>query len=181
MTEEKENLPELPHDFVDHLIHEWHVVHPELDLEGVALVARLVRLSQYFTNRLDTNFDSFGTNRGEFEVLAALARHPETSLTPKEIHRKILVSSGGLSNRLRRLEEKGLIRRDEDPCDGRGVIVKLLPKGQRLVDKVLFTHVAIEKQLVQGLNAQEKEQLIAIMKKLLVAQPVSLNRQDRVK
>lgn len=179
MSQENEIVSELPQDFVDILIEEWNAVRPELDLEGVALVARLVRLSQYFTNRLDSNFDVYGTNRGEFEVLAALARHPETSLTPKEIHRKILVSSGGLSNRLRRLEEKGLIRRDEDPCDGRGVIVKLLPKGLSLVEEVLLSHIAIEKQMVRVLDAQEKEQLIRIMKKLLVAQPVSLNRQNR--
>ena len=117
-------------DFVDSLEEEWLREVPDLHTAGLAVVARLVRMSYYIARRVDSNLARFGLTRGEFEVLAVLTRNPDAKITPKDIHAKILITSGGLSNRIRKLEEKGLIVRMPDQSDGRGVVLKVTEKGR---------------------------------------------------
>lgn len=116
-------------DFVDSLEEEWLREVPDLHTAGLAVVARLVRMSYYIARRVDSNLARFGLTRGEFEVLAVLTRNPDAKITPKDIHAKILITSGGLSNRIRKLEEKGLIVRMPDQSDGRGVVLKVTERG----------------------------------------------------
>ena len=162
-------------DFVDSLIAEWLTVVPDLDLSGLPVIARIVRMSHYVSMHVDANFAKYGLNVGEFEVLAALTRNPDEQLSPKELQKKILISSGGLSNIVNRLESKELISRAQDPSDRRGVIVSLTPAGKELALKVVRTHVAIEADLADGLSEQEREQLTALLKKLIMSQKKDLN------
>lgn len=165
-------------DFVDSLIEEWLTAVPELDLSGLPVIARIVRMSHYVSKYVDANFELYNLNVGEFEVLAALTRTPNQQLSPKELQKKILISSGGLSNRINRLEAKKLIRRVPDPNDRRGVIVKVTPQGKKLTLKVVPTHVAIEKDLLQGLSATDRKQLATLLKKLILSQKTQLNESS---
>lgn len=166
-------------DFVDNLIYEWLDTVPSLDLSGLPIIARIVRMSHYISQFVDANFAKYNLNVGEFEVLAALARNPDRQLTPKDLQKKILISSGGLSNRINRLEEKKYIVRMPDPSDRRGVIVKITPEGRRLTLDVVVTHVGIEKDLIQGLSDEEKEQLAGLLKKLIRTQKSELNDSEK--
>ena len=165
-------------DFVDKLIQEWLDAVPSLDLSGLPVIARIVRMSHYISQFVDANFARYNLNVGEFEVLAALARNPDRQLSPKELQKKILISSGGLSNRINRLEEKKYIVRIPDPSDRRGVIVKITPEGRKLTLEAVVTHVAIEKALIQGLQAEDREQLAELLKKLIKSQKSELNEKN---
>lgn len=165
-------------DFVDTLIHEWLDTVPSLDLSGLPVIARIVRMSHYISQFVDANFAQYNLNVGEFEVLAALARNPDRQLTPKDLQKKILISSGGLSNRINRLEKKKYIIRMPDPSDRRGVIVKITPEGRQLTLDVVVSHVGIEKELIQELNDEEKEQLARLLKKLIKIQKSELNEKE---
>lgn len=162
-------------DFVDTLIAEWLDTVPSLDLSGLPIIARIVRMSHYISQFVDANFSRYNLNVGEFEVLAALARNPDRQLSPKDLQKKILISSGGLSNRINRLEEKKYIVRMPDPSDRRGVIVKITPEGRKLTLEAVVTHVAIEKALIQGLEAKDQDDLAKLMKKLIQSQKTDLN------
>ena len=162
-------------DFVDSLEEEWLREVPDLHTAGLAGVARLVRMSYYIARRVDSNLARFGLTRGEFEVLAVLTRNPDAKITPKDIHAKILITSGGLSNRIRKLEEKGLIVRMPDQSDGRGVVLKVTEKGRELTLKAVTSHVEVECQLVEGLSAQDREALSGLLKKLILSQSRVLN------
>ncbi|MDC9786968.1 MarR family winged helix-turn-helix transcriptional regulator [Proteus mirabilis] len=164
-------------DFVDTLIQEWLETVPTLDLSGLPIIARIVRMSHYISQFIDANLARYNLNVGEFEVLAALARNPDRQLSPKELQKKILISSGGLSNRINRLEEKKFIVRIPDPADRRGVIVKITPEGRKLTLEAVETHVAIEKSLVQGLDTENKDQLAMLLKKLIQSQKSELNEK----
>ncbi|SPZ21161.1 Multiple antibiotic resistance protein marR [Providencia rettgeri] len=164
-------------DFVDTLIQEWLETVPTLDLSGLPIIARIVRMSHYISQFIDANLARYNLNVGEFEVLAALARNPDRQLSPKELQKKILISSGGLSNRINRLEEKKFIVRIPDPADRRGVIVKITPEGRKLTLEAVETHVAIEKSLVQGLDDENKDQLAMLLKKLIQSQKSELNEK----
>lgn len=165
-------------DFVDTLIREWLDAVPTLDLSGLPVIARIVRMSHYISQFVDANFARYNLNVGEFEVLAALARNPDRQLSPKELQKKILISSGGLSNRINRLEEKKFIVRIPDPSDRRGVIVKITPEGRKLTLEAVVTHVAIEKALIEGLEAEDREQLAELLKKLIKSQKSELNEKS---
>lgn len=169
ITEESEK------DFVDKLIEEWLDTVPSLDLSGLPVIARIVRMSHYISQFVDANFARYNLNVGEFEVLAALARNPDRQLSPKDLQKKILISSGGLSNRINRLEAKKYIVRMPDPTDRRGVIIKITPEGRKLTLEVVVTHVAIEKALIEGLNGADQEQLADLLKKLIKSQKSELN------
>ncbi|GKX55557.1 MarR family transcriptional regulator [Leminorella grimontii] len=175
MTEIKQDSNK---DFVDKLIQEWLDAVPSLDLSGLPVIARIVRMSHYISQFVDANFARYNLNVGEFEVLAALARNPDRQLSPKELQKKILISSGGLSNRINRLEEKKYIVRIPDPSDRRGVIVKITPEGRKLTLEAVVTHVAIEKALIQGLDVEDREQLAELLKKLIKSQKSELNEKS---
>ena len=146
-----------------------------LRAEGRAGGARLVGRGYYIARRGDSNLARVGLTRGEFEVLAVLTRNPDAKSTPKDIHAKILITSGGLSNRIRKLEEKGLIVRMPDQSDGRGVVLKVTEKGRELTLKAVTSHVEVECQLVEGLSAQDREALSGLLKKLILSQSRVLN------
>ena len=89
-------------DFVDSLEEEWKAQVPTLSTEPIAVVARLVRMSYYVERRVAENLARYDLTRGEFEVLAVLTRNPDMVITPKILQTKILITSGGLSNRRKR-------------------------------------------------------------------------------
>ncbi|EBW7589734.1 MarR family winged helix-turn-helix transcriptional regulator [Salmonella enterica] len=165
-------------DFVDNLIQEWLDAFPSLNLSGLPVIARIVRMSHYISQFVDSNLARYNLNVGEFEVLAALARNPDRQLSPKELQKKILISSGGLSNRINRLEEKKYIVRIPDPTDRRGVIVRITPEGRKLTLEAVVTHVAIEEALIQGLDIEDREQLAGLLKKLIKSQKSELNENS---
>ncbi|EHJ5407393.1 MarR family transcriptional regulator [Salmonella enterica subsp. enterica serovar Wedding] len=164
-------------DFVDQLIAEWLDTIPSLDLSGLPVIARIVRMSYYISQFVDENFARYNLSIGEFEVLAALARNPDRELSPKDLQKKILISSGGLSNRINRLEAKKYIVRIPDPSDRRGVIVKITPEGRKLTLEAVVSHVAIEKGLIQRLNEADQKQLASLLKKLIKSQNTELNEK----
>ena len=68
---------------------------------------------------MDRVFQPHGLTGGDFVVLAALRRSGKPyQLTPTALTRSMMVSSGGTTKRLDRLEARGLIRRDPDPPTG---------------------------------------------------------------
>jgi Transcriptional regulators len=171
----KQTPPHKQKDFVDDLIAEWLIPFPTLDVSAIPVVARIVRMSHHISQLVDANFARYNLTVGEFEVLAALTRHPQEQMTPKQLGKNILISSGGLTNRINRLEEKALIVRLPDPTDRRGVIIQVTPKGKALAMEAVVTHMIVENTLIDGLDPTEKEQLAALLKKLLLTQKKELN------
>lgn len=163
-------------DFVDSLQEEWLAEDPELPAQGLPVVARLVRLGYYIARRVDANFERFNLTRGEFEVLAVLVRNPELNITPKILQTKILITSGGLSNRIRRLEEKGLVTRTPDPIDRRGVILKATPEGRELTLKAVTSHMQVENDFMKGMSPEKQRELAKLLKELILSQQGALNR-----
>ena len=162
-------------DFVDSLEEEWKAQVPQLQTEPISVVARLVRMSYYVERRVAINLARYDLNRGEFEVLAVLTRNPEENITPKILQTKILITSGGLSNRIRKLEEKGLLVRLSDPNDRRGVILKSTEKGKEITRQAVTSHVEVERQIASGLSPEEQRELASLLKRLILQQQQSLN------
>jgi DNA-binding MarR family transcriptional regulator len=118
-------------DHVHHVVEQWRRAAPELDRSAFAVVGRISRVAQLLQADLERVFAGHGVNGGEFDVLAALRRRGRPyRLTPTELGKALVVSSGGMTKRLRMLEARGLIRRQPAPNDGRSTTVSLTRKGK---------------------------------------------------
>ena len=90
-------------------------------------------------------------------------------LTPTALMRTALVTSGAITQRLDRLEEKGLITRERSLDDGRAVVVTLTTAGRDALDAALPDHLETERRLLDGLPADDRGQLAGLLRRLLVA------------
>ncbi len=109
-----------------------------------------------------------GLRREGWDVLASLRRAgPPFRLSPTELYLGLMRTSGAMTNRLRRLEEAGLVRRVADPADARSLLVELTAEGRRLVDELAPRHVANERRLIEALSPNEQRQLAGLLAKLL--------------
>ena len=155
-------------DHVDLVLEQWSEQRPDLDASPMGVIGRLSRLSQLFDGELRRNFARHDLDRASFDVLATLRRsNSEHSLTPAGLMHSSMVTSGAISQRLDRLEARGLVTRAPSETDGRGVRVTLTAEGLRLIDAVLPTHVDTEHQLLAGLSADEQKRLAGLLRTLL--------------
>ncbi len=157
-------------DAVDRIIAAWAHERPELDTAPAAIVGRVGRLRWYFDAALERTFRRFNLTRAAFDVLAALRRSGRPYRLPQKVLMTALMrTSGTTSFRIDRLESQGLVRREPDPGDGRGVFVTLTKKGLRLVDAVAPAHLTNERRLVAALSNAERATLVTLLRKLLLS------------
>jgi DNA-binding MarR family transcriptional regulator len=156
-------------DYIEEMIAAWRRERPGLDLSGMAVVARLLRVAHRFDEAQDEFFSALGLKPGWLDVLAALRRAGEPyRLTPTRLAEEALISTAGMTNRLDRLEDAGLIARLPDPDDRRGVLVELTDEGFELVDSAVDAHRGLSRRLLGTLDARERDALDQLLAKLLV-------------
>jgi len=148
---------------------QWREQRPDLDSFAMAVIGRLGELSQVISrDHLLPFFASHGLQAGEFDVLATLRRAGEPfALMPTALYESAMISSGGMTSRIDRLEKAGLIERRKHPSDRRGILVALTPAGFALIDNMLTAHVANLQRVLGALSDEEKQQLHGLTGKLL--------------
>ena len=155
-------------DRIERLVGQWSAERPDLDLDTMDLVARLIRVAQLINGRIDELAAGFGVHRGEGDVLFALRRSgPPFRLSPTRLAGSLLVTSGTMTNRLDRLEQRGLIKRLPNPHDRRSLDVELSAEGRRLVDIAVTRHVANEREMLSVLSKRDRTDLVRITRKLI--------------
>jgi DNA-binding MarR family transcriptional regulator len=159
-------------DEVDRIVGEWNRVRPDLDVSPTHTLQRITRIGILQGASFAKVFAPYGVSFGEYLVLAALRRAgPPYQMNPTRLFNSVVLSSGAMTNRLDRLEEMGLVERLLDPNDRRGRLVALTDRGRELVDAAAVEHLANEERLLRALDADEREQLAALLRKLLVSPP----------
>jgi DNA-binding MarR family transcriptional regulator len=148
---------------------EWRRERPDLDSFPMALFGRLAETALVVArDRLSPLFTRFGLQAGEFDVLATLRRSgPPYVLTPTALYEAAMISSGGMTSRLDRLERTDLVARRSHPSDRRGALVALTAKGLALIDEAVAAHVANERALLDELTPSEQTELYRLLGKLL--------------
>lgn len=155
-------------DHVDRLRAQWARELPDLDTEPMAILGRAFRLSNLVRPSIEETFAAHGIDRGEFDVIATLRRSGTPyKLTPTQMYASLMISSGGLTHRLIRLEKAGLIRREKSPADGRSVFVALTPKGRELAEQAFRVDMASELDFLKHLDQPDRDALAALLRKLL--------------
>jgi len=112
----------------------------------------------------------YGLRTSDLDVLGALRTQPRPwQLTPTELYRALLLSSGGLTKILHRLEAAGWIDRPANPVDGRSKLVRLTRSGERQLEKALQAVLENEDQRMTVLSDEEQQQLGQLLGKLVGA------------
>jgi DNA-binding MarR family transcriptional regulator len=167
-------------DHVDRVRDQWRLARPDLDTAPMGLVARVGRLAAYFDDSTNALMARYGLARSSWDVLASLRRSGEPfELTPSQLCRGLMRSSGAMTNKLKALEGQGLIERDRDPHDGRGKLVRLKPRGLALVEQIAGDHVANEREMLASLTQAEWDALESTLRTLLSSFESSLDEPPR--
>lgn len=171
---------EPPQDHVGELIAGWHAERPDLPVEPLAVVYRLLRLAAHLRAEVDKVFARAGISSADFAVLANLRRAGQPyRLSQRQLAETLRLTGGTISVRIDRLAERGLVRRDPDPQDGRGVQVTLTDHGERLFDAIAPEHLANEERLVAALDEVAQARLGRLLHTLLVEfEPIVGRRAD---
>jgi len=158
-------------DEVDAIIAAWERERPDLDVAPVGVVSRIARVAAWFSRALELNFEGHGLTKADFEALAALRRSgsPFRSSQSRLMH-ELSLTPGTVSVRVARLVERGFVERLDDQDDRRGVIVGLLPAGERAFEDVVHDHLATERQLLAALDPGEQDLLAGLLRRLLTAE-----------
>lgn len=155
-------------DAIDRMIAAWRAARPELDPSPLELVGRVIVLAQHLQRSVDLALEKHGLTLGQFDILATLRRHgPKGGLSPSQLLESVMLSSGGMTARLDKLTEAGLIYRKADADDRRVVKVELTAKGRRVIDAATATRFAEAAASLPPLKAAEMETLAELLRRWL--------------
>jgi len=131
----------------------------------------VMRLAHLYDAEMASVSRSFRLKPGWLDVLSALRRiGPPYRMSATELARWVLLSSGGMTSRLDRMEEAGLVRRRPDPSDRRGVLIELMPRGREVIDAAIDSHLALYEELLStALTKAEQRTFIELMRKQILA------------
>ena len=155
---------------MDAIVEAWRRERPDLDPSAKQVTGRVIRLAGLLQDAYARPFAALGLNSGDYGVLVSLRRAGSPyQLTPTDLARRQMMTSGGMTSAIDRLERKGLVARTPNPNDRRGSLVGLSEEGLRTVDEAMGLHVAEEHRLLEGLDEAERVQLESLLRRLLVS------------
>ncbi|MER5864542.1 MarR family transcriptional regulator [Kitasatospora sp. NPDC002040] len=160
----------LPPDAVDAIAAQWNAVRPDLSTDAMEVFGRIFRISRTVTDRLGQAHAAFGIGTGEFDVIGTLRRSGEPyTLSPRELTATLMLTTGGMTGRLDKLERAGLVTRSPDPHDRRGLRITLTPAGLDLADRVIGANTAVYGEVLAALTPEEAATLSALLRRLLAS------------
>jgi len=157
-------------DIVEAGMQLWRRERPDLDCSGKAVVGRILRLQGVILREVDKALKPFGLKYPAYAVLATLrVQGGRQEMTPGELTQAVLLSSGGTSNLLARLERDGLVTRSNSTRDRRAVIVRLTTAGRALVDRAMEAHARAERELIACLSEDEATLAAGLLGQMILA------------
>lgn len=156
-------------DLIDALIADWNRERPDLDVNAMQIVGRVMKLGKIFENRASLALKENGIYYTDLDVLATLRRSGKPyQLTPKQLMESVVITSGAMTALLNRLTKLELIYRAADENDGRISLAGLTEKGKKIINEAIKKRFDEAKNSIQILNKKEQENLSILLKKLLI-------------
>lgn len=161
-------------DRIDLIRAQWSRERPDLDSGGFGITGRILVLGKLLERRVGAALAHLDLNLWAFDVLATLRRQgPPYRLTPTELSRATMLTTGAMTNRLDRLEAENLVKRELDPDDRRGLRIVLTSRGLDLVERAIAARFEEAESAVAALTAGERK----VLEKLLRRMTVSLDAE----
>ncbi len=157
-------------DHVDRFLKEFGEDFPSVDLTVEGIVDRINGLNRRILREMEETLQDFDLTFGEYKVLGSLRRAgPPYRRSPGELAKQEELSSGAMTNRLDGLEQAGLLRRLPDLSDRRSVQVELTEAGKRVWEEAFAAQAEKEVLVASALGSREKEELNALLRRMMLA------------
>lgn len=154
-------------DVVDQMLGQWSDERPELDTASLGVVVRVMNLYRSFQRQASDALAPLGLELFEYDVLSALRRQGAPyALTATALAHETGLSTGAMTNRVDRLQSRGLVVRRHDKEDRRGVIVSLTKKGREAIDAAIGSRLDAADHALDGLSVTERAQLARLLRKI---------------
>ena len=156
-----------PPDPIDSVLADWRRARPETRADALQVVGRIILLGRQYEDAVTRMPWDPALSYSDYDVIATLRRAGSPyELTPTELGRRVLLTSGGLTACLRRLENAGLVSRRGVPEDRRRLLAKLTPKGFDLVEAFIDQRFALADQALASLDAKQIATLEDLLRRL---------------
>jgi DNA-binding MarR family transcriptional regulator len=156
-------------DTIDDILDQWSAERPELDTAALGVVIRVMTLNRRFAREAARALEALGLELFEYDVLSALRRQGQPfALSATVLARETDLSSGAMTHRIDRLEERELVRRKPDSVDRRGVIVQLTKKGQGVIDDAIRVRLDAARDSLRELTKDELDQLATLLRSVVL-------------
>ena len=154
-------------DIIDSLLADWAKQKPDMAGTGMAASARIIHLGNRFEQNVNQVLKTHGIKYTDFDILATLRRKGSPfQLSPGELQKSVILTSGAMTACLKRLENKGLVKRTVSDGDRRGVKVTLTTKGNTLIEESIAGRFALADKSVCALDESELSTLITLLRKI---------------
>lgn len=151
----------------------------ELQAEALSLWVVLARTTRAIQELAAAHATRHGLTLAEFGALEAL--YHKGPLLVGDLQKRILVSSGGATYVVDRLQKRGLVERRDAPGDRRARVAVLTPAGAELVSQIFPEHAEVIEQVFAAVPAGERGPLRERLKALgLHSQGLGLDDDGRV-
>ena len=159
----------MPKDAVDDILDQWSEERPELDTDPLGVVIRVLSLNRRFAREAADALEPLGLELYEYDVLSALRRQGAPyELAASGLASETELSTGAMTNRVDRLEQRGLVERRADEIDRRSVIVKLTRSGRRAIDDALSHRLDAAEDTLADLSKAERAKLAGLLRTVML-------------
>ena len=156
-------------DTIDDILDQWSIERPELDTAALGVVIRVMTLNRRFARDAAHALDALGLELFEYDVLSALRRQGKPFALPATaLARETDLSAGAMTNRIDRLEERGLVKRKPDATDRRSVIVRLTRKGLEVIDEAIHVRLDVARESLAELGKADLNRLAALLRAVVL-------------
>lgn len=155
-------------DSIDHVRGQWARIFPGLDTRPVDVVGRINRIAHIIQLRSDAVLARNAITRAEFDLLSVLARTGRP-MAPTELAAELLISGPGVTKRIRKLLDAGLVEREANPQDGRSALIRMAPPALEALRPILEAVMAFEAGLLAALGPAGAEGLAENLRTLLAS------------
>jgi DNA-binding MarR family transcriptional regulator len=157
-------------DVVDEIAAAWGRELPGVVGTELELSKRAARLAALLAAPVEAALARFGLTKAEYDVLAVLrAAGTPYRLRPSVLTQRLVLTSGGTSNVLRRLAAADLVERDPDPSDARSSWVRLSTHGVKVAEDVVRAASAAQAAALRDVPPSTTRAAIDALREVLVA------------
>jgi len=119
-----------------------------------------VNLSQLLFRQLDRDLNAHGLNSRDYEILVELSEAPDHRLRMTDLADATSQSRSRLSHQISRMENRGLVRRDDCEGDKRGTFAVLTKEGMNTIERVAPHHVeTVRRHFIDRLSPHQLEEV----------------------
>ena len=160
----------MPQDAIDDILDQWSEERPELDTAPLGIVVRVMTLYRSFSRDATRALEPLGLELWEYDVLAALRRQGKPFTLPAtRLARETELSSGAMTNRIDRLEDRGLVARETDKEDRRSILVTLTAEGRKIIDEAISHRLDAARISLGNLKASERRELADLLRRVVLS------------